>query len=90
MSIFQVGYLGHVHLHHQVELLVEALGSQGITMDDKELRRLERATKEGKIPRSDFVDYAKGSKAVKSLLEKEGRPATPGSARLPRLLYKCF
>ena len=33
------------------------------------------------IFRADFVDYAKGSKAVKALLEKEGRPATPGSNR---------
>ena len=31
--------------------------------------------------REDFSEYAKGSKAVKALLEREGRPSTPGNAR---------
>jgi len=64
-----------------VALLLETLKSQNISLDDKEARRLDRASTDGKIPRADFVDYAKGSRAVKALLEKEGRPATPGSNR---------
>ena len=40
--------------------------------------------------RADFVDYAKGSRAVKALLEKEGRPATPGSNRFQLLLLSTF
>ena len=31
--------------------------------------------------REDFSEYAKGSKAVKALLEREGRPSTPGNSR---------
>ena len=35
----------------QVALLMEALKSQSIALDDKEARRLERASTDGKIPR---------------------------------------
>ena len=37
--------------------LTETLRSQNITLDDKEARRLERASTDGKIPRLFFFKY---------------------------------
>ena len=101
--LLRLNFILNIECFPQVAQLLETLKSQNIALDDKEARRLDRASTDGKIPRffrmmacqkipndfrADFVDYAKGSRAVKALLEKEGRPATPGSNRFRRRC--CF
>ena len=107
--LLRLNFILNIECFPQVAQLLETLKSQNIALDDKEARRLDRASTDGKIPRfmmttmtclkipnddfrADFVDYAKGSRAVKALLEKEGRPATPGSNRFRRCccFHCCF
>ena len=52
-----------------------------ITIDEKEQKKLEKlADKNRKMARQDFTNFAKSSKAIKSVVEKENRLGSrPGS-----------
>merc|ERR1711988_6595 len=66
--------------------VMESLEKLDVKMDPREREKLQRISNEkNKVKRDDFVQFAKSSKAIKALVEKEtkvsSRPGTPVRSR---------
>ena len=66
----------------ELDFVLGLLENLDITIDEKEQKKLEKlADKNRKMPRQDFTNFAKSSKAIKSVVEKENRMGSRGGSR---------
>jgi len=54
-----------------LEYVIQTMTCMNVKFDQKELAKLQKISTNNKISRDDFIQFAKSSKAVKALVEKQ-------------------